>query len=267
MVKKANRDWILKAPGELERIEAFFSGVAYKPHRHDTYAIGWTLAGVQRFNYRGEARHSQPGRTLVLHPDELHDGRAGTEVGFHYRVVYVEPELIQNVLGGKPLPFIEGGLSLDSRLYAAAGGLLGDFEHDLDPLQYEDAVYDLAIAMNDVSEHNRDTRLSFDYRAADLARQYILAHLDRHITLEDLERVSGRDRWKLSRDFRTLFGTSPYRYLTMRRLDSVRDMILAGESLAQAALACGFADQSHMNRNFKKTFGLTPKQWLKMLRP
>jgi DNA-binding NarL/FixJ family response regulator len=38
----------------IERFEAFFSGVSFDPHRHDTYAIGRTLAGVHCFNYRGD---------------------------------------------------------------------------------------------------------------------------------------------------------------------------------------------------------------------
>ena len=53
-------DWIVRAPRSerMERIEAFFSGHGYEPHRHDTYAIGRTLAGVQSFHYRGGQRHS-----------------------------------------------------------------------------------------------------------------------------------------------------------------------------------------------------------------
>ena len=70
-----------------ERIEAFFSGVGFDPHRHDTYAIGTTLAGVQAFRYRGAARRSLPGQVFVLHPDETHDGRAGTAQGFRYRIL------------------------------------------------------------------------------------------------------------------------------------------------------------------------------------
>ena len=45
----------------------------YGLHRHDTYAIGCTLAGVQSFHYRRGLRHSLPGGVLVLHPDEAHD--------------------------------------------------------------------------------------------------------------------------------------------------------------------------------------------------
>ncbi len=53
------RDWVLRAPqhGAVERIEAYFAGHGYDPHRHDTYAIGQTLAGVQSFRYRRSQRH------------------------------------------------------------------------------------------------------------------------------------------------------------------------------------------------------------------
>ena len=81
---KGNNDWIRRPdePGPLERLEAYFSGYGYAPHRHDTYAIGCTLAGVHRFNYRKSARYSLPGNTFVVYPDELHDGEAGSEAGF-----------------------------------------------------------------------------------------------------------------------------------------------------------------------------------------
>ena len=89
----ATQDWLRRAtaPSRIEIIEAYFRGHGYQPHRHDTYAIGRTLSGVQSFRYRGSMRHGLPGSTLVLHPDELHDGEAGTEEGFRYRMLYVEP--------------------------------------------------------------------------------------------------------------------------------------------------------------------------------
>lgn len=150
MTQPDNRsDWLVRAPesGKLERIEAYFSGHGYSAHRHDTYAIGFTLSGVQSFNYRHSKRHSQPGGTIVLHPDEVHDGEAGTSDGFHYRMSYIEPSLIQQVLGGRPLPFIEGGLSNDPRLNIATRRLLNTLEHRLDPLEEDDAIYYVAQAL------------------------------------------------------------------------------------------------------------------------
>ncbi len=258
-------DWIRHAPdsSRLERIEAYFAGNAYAMHRHDTYAVGRTLAGVQSFLYRGSERHSLPGGTIVLHPDEAHDGQAGTDVGFQYRMMYIEPALIQQILGGKPLPFIKNGISTDPRLYAATDALLQSVDKPLDALEEDDALFDLAHAMHAVS-HQPLAQQHFDYRAAEKAREYIHGAITRNITLEELEAYSGRDRWSLSRDFRLLFGTSPYRYLTMRRLDLVKTMMMHGYTLVEAALAAGFTDQSHMTRHFSKTFGLPPLRWLNM---
>jgi AraC-like DNA-binding protein len=260
-------DWVIRngQPGSIERIEAWFGSHGYDPHRHDTYSIGRTLTGVQSFNYKGSLRHSMPGNTLVLHPDELHDGMAGTEAGFRYRMAYVDPALIQNILGGQPLPFIPGGLSHDPRLYHASEALVQAVEHPLEPLEEQDALYNLAIALRAVGGKPRG-RKRLDYRSAERARAFIMEHLHQTITLEMLENATGRERWSLSRDFRMLYGTSPYRFVTLRRLDHFRKLILGGFTLVDAALSANFHDQSHMTRHFTRCYGVSPLHWLERLR-
>jgi len=260
------KDWIRRAApsSRVERIEAYFGGHGYDMHRHDTYAIGRTLAGVQSFHYRRGMRHSLPGGTIVLHPDEAHDGQAGTDAGFHYRMIYVEPALIQQILGGRALPFIRDGISADPRLYAASGALLPATGQDIDPLQEDDALYELAHALS-AAAGRRTGRRAPDYAAAERARHYIHASLDQPILLDDLARAAGTDRWSLSRDFRALFGTSPYRYVMLRRLDLARRLIAAGTPLAQAAADAGFTDQSHLTRRHVQAYGMAPDRWRRML--
>jgi AraC-like DNA-binding protein len=181
-------------------------------------------------------------------------------------MMYIEPALIQQMLGGRPLPFIKNGLSTDPRLFAATEVLLRSLDSPLEPLEEQDALFDLAQALNSAGRRSCAKRQSFDYVAAERARDYIHSALDRTVTLEELAQHSGRDRWSLSRDFRLLFGTSPYRYLTMRRLDLVRSLLIQGQPLVSAALIAGFTDQSHMTRQFSKTYGLSPARWMKMHR-
>lgn len=253
-------NWMFNAPGSLGRIEARFSGAAFTPHRHDTYAVGITLEGVQSFDYRGSARHSLPGQIVVLHPDELHDGRSGDGAPFRYRTAYVAPTEMQRILCGRALPFVAGGVSEDPGLHRAVCALLGDLTHPLDPLEFEQALHDLTLALLAVAGHQSPVRIA-NHAAVALARDYLDANLDRSVQLEDLERATGHDRWQLSRDFRALLGASPYRFLIFRRLDRARRMVAAGRSLAEVALACGFSDQSHFTRHFRKAFGMTPKAW------
>jgi AraC-like DNA-binding protein len=52
----------------------------------------------------------------------------------------------------------------------------------------------------------------------------------------------------------------------MRRLDRARSLIRRGTPLAEAAAASGFADQAHMTRHFRKTYGVSPARWNAMMR-
>ncbi|WP_454252577.1 AraC family transcriptional regulator [Pseudomonas sp. Marseille-Q7302] len=259
-------DWVRHAPAfdELESIEAFFSGHAFNPHRHATYAIGRTLAGVQSFSYRGAKASSLPGETMVFHPDEVHDGRAGAACGFRYRMLYVPPALVQDILGGRPLPFHREGVSLDPRLARATDAVFAALDEHPDALGRDDALYGLVATLAEVCQA-WPSRGRVDFAAALRAREYLEDHLDQAVTLDDLAQCTGRDRWSLTRDFRAYFGTSPHRYLTLRRLDRVRLEVRLGRSLVDAAVAAGFCDQSHMNRHFRQTFGMAPSRWYRGL--
>lgn len=262
-------DWLRIAPTRpgLERIEAFFSGHAYDPHRHDTYALGITLHGVQAFRYRGASESSGPGQVFVLHPDELHDGHAGTDAGFRYRILYVEPRLVGDALGAarRPLPFVRNVVSNDPRLTAAILPALADLETPLQNLQFDGILVDLADALAAADLSVTRTKLSTrHWRAAGEARAFLDANLHEAVRSKELEAITGLSRFALARHFRACLGTSPYRYLVMRRLDRARTLIRQGAPLADAALASGFADQSHMTRHFKKAYGLPPGRWAAM---
>ena len=226
------------------------------------------MAGVQAFRYRGVNERSVAGQFFVLHPDELHDGRPGAASGFRYRSLYIEPHLIRAALGdARPLPFVREAVSRDRRLADAVLPALDDLETPLEELERDQIVTTLADALGAVGGSATSSRpRGPNMRAAKIARLYLDANHYGSVSSTALESVTGLTRFELARHFRAAFGTSPYRYLSLRRLDRVKTMIGAGGSLADIALACGFSDQSHMTRQFKRAFGLSPARWLALHR-
>jgi AraC-like DNA-binding protein len=258
------------SPGEgVELFRAWFGGRAFAKHRHDTYAIGVTDVGVQAFDYRGRVERSTPGQVVVLHPDEMHDGRPGTDAGFGYRIVYVEPAHIAaavRVLRGRPapLPFAPAPVSANATL---AGAVSAAFRFSAEPLALDALVLRLAEGL---LEESRDGPAASPPRRVDSAAleraRACLAERRAIVRSAELEAVTGLNRYELARQFRAAYGTSPYRYSLMRRLDFARARLGRAMSLAELAVAAGFSDQAHFTRMFGAAFGMTPGRYARLCR-
>jgi AraC-like DNA-binding protein len=256
----AGRDAIrcgVAAPG-LEWADVRLTTCAYAPHRHDTYAIGVTLAGVQTFRYRGERRVCLPGEVHVLHPDETHDGAPGTDAGFAYRIVYVEPGLVRGALGDRALPFVADPVPRLGPATAALAALLADVDDPADDLRKSGLATAIADALQRIAGDGPADPGAVDRAALERVREHLAANAAEAVPAAALERIAGLDRFTLARQFRRAYGTSPDRYRTLRRLALARAAILRGEPLAEAAAGAGFADQSHLTRQFRRAYGLTP---------
>jgi AraC-like DNA-binding protein len=245
----------------LERVEVHLARCGYEPHRHDAYAIGITTAGVQTFRYRGARHVCLPGQLHVLHPDELHDGAPATDAGLCYRILYLAPRLVQEALGGRPLTIVVEPVPPRTAATAVVAALLADLDEPVDDLQLTTIAASLSDVLVALSRRRLPARRTIDLRAVELARAYLDAHATEQTPSAALERLTGLDRFTLARHFRAAFGTSPDRYRTLRRLDGARAAIARGAPLVEAAARSGFADQSHLTRQFKRAYGVTPGRW------
>jgi AraC-like DNA-binding protein len=253
----------------IERLAARFHGCAFAPHRHDTYAVGITLSGVQAFRYRGALRRCLPGECHVLHPDELHDGAAGSDAAFAYRIAYVDPALVRQALGGDTsggaLPFVADPVVRLTATQHARLLPVWDLEGPLDEAGQIDAVAAVADLLAAASGAAPRRSGALPLGALRAVRDRIAADPATWPSAAALERLSGLGRWELARGFRAAFGTSPSRFRTMRQLERARRLIARGTPLAAAAAAAGFADQSHLSRQFKRAYGITPGRWASAL--
>lgn len=91
---------------------------------------------------------------------------------------------------------------------------------------------------------------------------HIEANLASKMDIEDLAKVVALSRSHFSRAFKRSLGLSPMEYVVVRRVERAKAMISGTrEPLAEVALACGFADQAHLNRRFRDIVGVSPGRW------
>ena len=250
----------------IETIHAHFEGHAYDPHWHDTYAVGVTEQGVQRFNV-GRVRHdSVPGRAILLEPGEIHDGNGPTPEGFTYRLLYLDPAWLHAALGGlfedRPDHYeLRFGATLSDD-QTMAGAIFQAFEalHGGEMRMVRQTALDRLLRR--LTRHaDWRPRPCLDPASVPLARrarEYLHAHQTEDIGLDDLAAAVASDRFRVSRAFKAAYGLPPHAYLVQLRLLRARRLLAAGVSPADVAAMVGFADQSHLGRWFRRAYAMTP---------
>jgi AraC-like DNA-binding protein len=251
----------------IETLHAHFQGHAhaYDPHWHDTYLIGVTEQGVQRFNSRRARHDSTPGKVFMLEPGDIHDGDAPSPEGFTYRMLYLQPAWLDQALDGlysdRPgagLPGIGAVLNEDPGLARATLFAFSALHQ-----QEVRLVRDIALdsLLEQLAGHLRWHRCSTDPRApavARRARDYLVAHHEQDVSLEALALACGTDRFRLTRAFKAAYGLAPHAWLIQLRLSRGRQLLAAGVPAADVASQLGFADQSHLGRWFRRAYGISP---------
>lgn len=256
----------------IESIRAHFEGHAFDPHWHDTYAVGLTEQGVQRFHARRERHVSTPGRVILLEPGEVHDGVGPEPGGFTYRLLYLDPHWLSRALVGlfeQAPPRHEiafaATLSDDSGLAHAIGSAF-EALHTGDIRMARQAALDRLLdrLTRHVSWRQQSGPSLIMPSLARRAREYLHDHMLDDPGLDDLAAALGTDRFRLSRAFKATFGLAPHAYLVQLRLARARRLLAGGFSPADAAAAVGFADQSHLGRWFRRAYALTPAQYRRL---
>lgn len=239
------------------------SGHSFPRHSHDQFGIGLMLLGAQRsWSGIGEVE-SVAGDIITVNPGEMHDGAplGGTARG--WRIAYVDAAVIDRALEGELTHGFEIARPAfrDPILARRLGRLFGaltDAAPDL--LAAEEAL--VAALMHVLRRHA--ARSAPAHRASPpvaVALRRIDEAPEAPVSLAELAALAGVSRFQLLRGFVREVGTTPHAYLVQRRVRLARRLLAQGLAPAAAALAAGFADQSHLTRTFVRQLGITPGRY------
>jgi len=250
-------------PG-VELYRAHIIRYAFEPHTHEAYGLGAIEAGVERFRYRGADHLAPSGSVVLMNPDELHTGRAETEGGWRYRMVYLDPDVVARVTGDSGWWF-DTAVGHDAAGAQRVTALLDTLWQAREPLAFDSALYAL---LGEFRRHARTARAAPNEGAPRFASviDYLRAHLSRRLTLDELAAVAGLSPFHFLRSFQARYHATPQQMLMALRLFEAKRRLAAGESPAQVALAAGLTDQAHLTRAFSRRYGVTPARYQKQVR-
>lgn len=256
----------------VELLEAGFVKHVYERHIHESYAVGITLSGVQRFWCRGETHNSIPGHVIAINPGDAHDGRSGTSDGYSYRMIYVPVELIRSFVQditerSRADMSISAPLLKDPVL---ASQLSAAWEAMFDDSRMLAGVNLLSQALFRLSRYcglraPLDTHLNLG--ALCRVRDYLHAQVGEDVRVAELVQMAEMSRFRLTRQFERAFGLPLHAYHLQVKLEEGKRRLRSQASIARIAADLGFADQSHFHRRFKGAFGMTPDAWRRAALP
>lgn len=259
----------------------------YGRHWHAVYGLGLLDDGAQSSASGRGPVDAYAGDLITTNPGEVHDGQPLGSASRRWRMVYLEPAALQ-ALADNEAPGAGADIALtrpviqDPALARALHTLITRVFRwnalQAQPLHAPpsaDAVdrlaceESLALTSALLLERHASTATPPTSRAtaaAEVVQQVRDWLADAPLappSLAQMAALAGLSRYQLLRRFAEAYGLPPHAWLLQQRAERSRHLIRRGASLADAAAASGFADQSHMTRMFARQFGFTPGAWQK----
>jgi len=226
--------------------------VCHAAHSHESFSLGVITGGRSTYVSGHDQFEVAAGSTVLINPGVIHACNPVSGLPWSYIMLFIDTPWLASV-----------GLTLPSQRYSAAPGLYQQVLSVCAALFDPDAadreqrlramLCDLPrfLGQEPASEDRINPRL-------EAAAAFIRAHRSDPLTLEDIATACGLSRAYLIRAFGKRFGLTPHGYLLDQRVQLARSHLRHGQSIAEAAQSAGFADQSHLQRAFKRHLAATP---------
>lgn len=233
-------------------------------HAHDQFGFGMIDFGAQRSWSAVGQIEASAGDVIFCNPGEMHDGLPLDRKARGWRIIYFDPAVIRRAVEQETSDEFEIArpVARDPVLahhFARLFTSLTDTQPDV--LGGEESLIRAIVCI--LQRNGADPPRSDSERLPSVTKalKRLGAALDQPVSLAELASLCGISQFQLLRAFKRETGTTPHAFLIHKRVCVARQLLAAGEMPAQAAIAAGFADQSHMTRVFLRYVGITPARY------
>ncbi|MGJ8679719.1 AraC family transcriptional regulator [Paraglaciecola sp.] len=254
----------------IEIVSADYKKQTFSKHVHEGYTIGVIDKGAQRFYRSGGVHIADKNAIILVNADDVHTGESATAGGWIYRAMYPVQSDFERVSDdlygrGKFAPYFNSAVVNDLQLAEQLRLLFYQVDNNASRLLTETIMY--SILMRLTLGHSTLRHVPKDISGSKskliLVKEYIDSYPAEDISLSKLAQIAGLSQYHFIRQFKNLFDLAPHSYQIQVRLKKAKSLLKLGVKPVMVATDCGFHDQSHFNRHFKKALGTTPSKFQK----
>lgn len=251
--------FIYKKSAGITALAASITDFTYKKHSHMEYAIGVTLRGIQHYNLDGSLQLSYPNGVMLFNPEQAHDGMAHDMTGLDYVMLYIEPQLLLEVIEKKDIVHFSTPIVYDFRLKQRILSLSNAILNEKD----EALCSELLLSLTDSLIQTEFTKVyKKDNALIGKAKDLLHANLENILKLDEVCKELGLSKFQFIRFFKAHTGISPYQYYLNCKIEHAKHLIETKKDVYSAVAECGFVDLTHLNKHFKSVYGTTAFEYM-----
>ncbi len=247
----------------INLIEARFApGQTLPWHGHERSSLSVLLDGANTLELRNTRFELNP-FDIAFKPSAVeHRNRYGTGSGARCLIVELEQGWIDSL--GARGPLLTTPWSLSSRALSDVGRRLYDEFMKPDDLTALSVEMICAELMVQAARSSRASTTAHPPAWLQKVREMLHEYYRENLTLEQLAQIANVHPVHLAQTFRSVYSCTIGEYVRHLRVTRAADELArTNQPLAEIALRCGFYDQSHFNRVFKRYIKVTPAQYRK----
>lgn len=246
--------FIYKKSSDITALSASFTDFTYKKHCHEEYALGVTLRGIQQYNLDGSFHSSCENGVMLFYPEQIHDGRAHDSTGIDYVMLYIDPMLFLDILGKKDMFRFASPIVYNQALRKSILNLSSAILSEEDEALCSELLLSLVDNFNPT---NICTDYKKDNKLIKKAKEMIYSKLENVLSLDEICKELAMSKFQFIRLFKANTGISPYQYFLLCKVNRAKQLLEKNKDVYSAIAECGFVDLSHLNKHFKRIYGIT----------
>lgn len=234
---------------------------AYKKHIHEELSIGFIERGATNIQVNGIGYYMEAKQAIVISPFVSHKCQPVDSTNWEFTMIYINKNFYKDLFYDLNEDHFLSIKKLEKEDFKKVKRMMDTIRGDHSMVEKEETITEvlaeILIGFNINIEIVKDTEL-------EEIREYIEKNYLEVLKLDELEERFGFNKFRILRSFKNKYNVTPVAYQLQLRVNHGKHLIHIGANIAEIAINAGFYDQAHFTKEFKKAYGITPKQYMNM---